>query len=80
MHKIVTFILGLIVFFNGFGQNDTSPKHIDGISTGTAEITNGFVDGVGDVDRDEVIGAEHFGKFGGVPFVGFDSVTGFGRD
>ena len=60
----------------GFG----TAKVINGISAGTTEITNGFVDRVGDIDRDEVIGTEQFGEFGGVPLVGFDSVTGFGWD
>lgn len=57
----------------GFGSSEV----IDGVGAGAAKVADGFVNRVGDVDGDEVIGAKHFGKFGGVTFVGFDPVTGF---
>ena len=38
------------------------------------------INAVGDVNRDEVIGAEAFCKLHGVAFVSFDAVTGFDRD
>jgi hypothetical protein len=60
-------------------------KIIDGIGAGAAEISDGLVHAVGNVDGDEVVGAEVFGEFHGVAFVGFDPVAGFngnerGRD
>lgn len=51
---------------------------IDGIGAGTTEVTNGFVGRVGDVDGDEVVGAEVFGELHGVAFVGLDAVTRLG--
>ncbi len=58
----------------GFG----SAEVIDDISAGATEVTNGFVGGVGNIDGNEVVGAEVFGEFHGVAFVGFDAVPGFG--
>ena len=60
----------------GFG----TAKVIDGIGAGAAQVADGFVDRVGDVDGDEVIGAEHLGELGGVALVGFDPVSGLGGD
>jgi len=53
---------------------------VDGISTSAAEVANGLVSGVGNVDGDEVVGAEVFGEFHGVAFVGFNAVARFGGD
>ena len=56
----------------GFGAAEV----IDGIGAGAAEVADGFVDRVGDVDGDEVVGAEDFGELGGVALVGLDPVAG----
>ena len=58
---------------------------IDRIGAGTAKIANGLVHAVGNVDGDEVVGAEVFGELHGIAFVGFDAVSGLdgnerGRD
>ena len=55
-------------------------KVVDGIGAGAAEVANGFVHGVRDIDGDEVVGAEIFGELHGVAFIGFDSVARFDGD
>ena len=52
-------------------------KIIDGVGAGSTKVAYGFVNAVGNVNRDEVIGAEAFCKLHGVAFVSFDAVTGF---
>ena len=49
---------------------------VDGIGAGAAQIADGLVGAVGDVDRNEVVGTEVFGQLHGVAFVGFDAVAG----
>lgn len=61
---------------SGFGPT----KVVDGISAGAAKVANGFIDRVGNVDGDEVIGTEIFGEFHGIAFIGFDAVAGFDGD
>ena len=51
---------------------------IDRISASTTQVADRFIHGIRDIDRDEVVGAEVFGKFHGVAFVGFDAVSGLG--
>lgn len=53
---------------------------IDGIGAGAAQVTDGFVHAVGNVDRNEIIGTKIFGKLGGIAFVRFDSIAGLGGD
>jgi len=55
-------------------------KVIDRIGAAAAEIADGFVNGVGNVDGDEVVGAEVFDELHRVALVGFDPVTGFDGD
>lgn len=55
-------------------------KVIDGIGAGATKVSNGFVNAVGNIDGDEVVGAKVFGELHGVALVGFDPVTGFGGD
>ena len=54
----------------GFGP----PQIIDRIGSCPTEVANGFVDGVRDVDRDEIIGAEALGQLHGIAFIRFDPV------
>ena len=53
---------------------------VDGIDPGAAEVADGFVGLVGDVDGGEFAGAQEAGEFDGVFFVGLDLVAGFGGD
>ncbi len=61
---------------SGFGATEI----IDSVGTTSAKIANGFISGVWNIDWDEVIGAEIFGKFHGVAFVCFNAITRFYRD
>ena len=53
---------------------------VDSIGASAAKIPDGFVGGVGNVDGNEVVGAEIFGELHGVALVGLDAVPGFGGD
>jgi hypothetical protein len=48
----------------------------DGIFTGTAQVTNGFVLNLRDVDRGQVTRAQQPGQFDGISTVGFDPIPG----
>lgn len=48
---------------------------INCIGAGTAKVADGFVGGVGNVYRDQVVCPEAFGQFHRIPFIGFDSVS-----
>jgi hypothetical protein len=51
----------------------------EGILTGSAEVANGFVFHLGDIDHGEIPRARQAGQLLGVPAVRFDAVTGFFR-
>lgn len=52
-------------------------KIIDCVGASTAQVADGLVNRVGDIDGDEVVGAEVFGELHGIAFISFDAVAGF---
>ena len=57
----------------GFG----SAEIIDCVSASTAQVADGLVRCIGDIDRDKVVGAEVFSELHGITLVGLDTVAGF---
>lgn len=53
---------------------------VHGIDAGAAEVADGLIGLVRDVDGGEFSGAQEAGEFDGVLLVGLDLITGFGGD
>lgn len=58
----------------GFGASAV----VDGIDTGTTEVTDCLIGFIRDENRNQFTGTEQTGEFYGVLFVGFDMIADFG--